>query len=268
MGVSHMESRRKVKVLDHVVGVVKGYKLSFNARGLDKLEPAFANVMPGAEKDEVHGIAIKVSAEDMEILDAQEHFYDKLSVTVQGYNGEVIEDCIMYSNTVRLVYSPEQETPSNRYLNIVLKNAIESGLQDKYIDNLRNTKVYSPDKETLEKRESIPLSSLLPPYSVEQLQVSQGEQDGEKTGSKIIYGYISILGYVIKIPTDQVFFKKHLGRDITSWILQYYKGENHDGKVGESSNVDVENLTEEEREYIWCYIDHYLISGEVVGYLS
>ena len=265
-----MEDRKKHKVLDHVVGVVKGYKMCFNIDALKKVEPAFANTVVGTEEDEVHGVAIKLSEESMKRLDAQEFGYDKVKVTVRGYNGRVVEDCSMYMNTKSTMLPPDKQTPSQRYLDLVVKNAIDSDIDEGYINKLKATKAYTADEETLERRKALPAPSSLSPFTVEQLSATKQELDSGQDRQAPEFGYLSILGYVLKIPISKVFFKVHLGRDITAWVLRMFRGEAHGAvdDLGLPPFQDVLELKEDEKEFIRNWMDHYLDNSEVVGYLE
>ena len=270
MSISTIENIKGHKVLDHVVGVVRGYKMCFNISTMAKVEPAFANTIEGTDDDEVHGVAIKLSEEDMKKLDAQEISYSKVKVTVNGYNGRVIEDCSMYINTNKYRFlPPEKQTPSARYLQLVVQGAVESGLEEGYIEKLKATKIYEPDHETLEKRKSIPTPQSLAPYTTEELFATKSESIGNEGEEPGEFAYISILGYVVRIPNN-VFMKTFSGRDVTSRCLQWFRGKafTTTDDMGKPPYPDVVNLTEEEKEQLWRWVDHYLDKGEVVGYLK
>ena len=273
MSVSTVENIKGHKVLDHVVGVVRGYKMCFNIASLAKVEPAFANTIKGTDDDEIHGVAIKLSEEDMKKLDAQELSYSKVKVTVQGYNGRVIEDCFMYmmTNEQRFL-PPDKQIPSARYLQLVVKGAVESGLNDKYVEQLKSTKTYEPDKETLEKRKTIPSPQLLTPYTLEELHTANAQAlaEAKEMGKPCKLAYLSILGYVMRIPPSTVFIESFLGRDLTSLYLNFFRGKyfmSEDDK-GKPPYPDVINLSEDEKEYLFQHMDNFLDNGEIVGYLK
>ena len=274
MSVSTMENIKGHKVLDHVVGLVKGYKMCFNSPFLAKVEPAFANTIESTDDDEVHGVAIKLSEEDMKKLDAQEVSYSKVKVTFRGYNGRVVEDCFMYINTNKeRLLPPERQIPSARYLQLVVKGAVESGLDENYIKQLKATKTYKPDVETLRRRATILSPQSLTSYTVDSLYATKSESLKKETKDdqkSEVFGYVSVLGYVIKLPKNKVLRDLFLGRDLTSRILQWYNGQLFIWKddMGRPPYPYVASLSESEKEYLLQHLDNYLDNGETVGYLQ
>jgi len=273
MSISNVENKKGHKVLDHVTGVVHGYKMCFNIDAIPRAEPAFANAVKGSDDDSIHGVAIKLSDEDMEKLTAQEISYDKVLVTVKGYDGRVVEDCAMFMNTTTKMLPPEKQTPSARYLALVVRGAVESGLDEAYINKLRQTKTYTPDKEAIARRKTLPAGKDLPPMSVNELRATRAETlgkevDGVKTPGE--FAFVAILGYIIKMERAKCTMMSHLGRDITSRNLRQWRGLplDKDDDMGQPPYPDVLNLPAEEMEFIYSWLDHYLDKGQVVGYIK
>lgn len=274
MSVSNVENKKGHKVLDHEVGVVKGYKMRFDIPAMPKVEPAFANVSKASEGDEVHGVAIKISEEDMKALDAQERAYHKVEVTVEGYSGRKIENCSMYINTTANFLPPEKQNPSSRYLNLLIKGALEADLNEAYIDKLKATKTYTADEETRAIRAKLPLPESLRLYTVEELFSTKSESLGTQTdkgiGKSGEHAYVAVLGYVIKMPRNKCSFTSHLGRDLTARSLRHFRGEplDKDDDMGRPPYPNLEKNKPEEVEYLYNWLDHYLEKGEVVGYVT
>lgn len=55
--------------------MLPGWKLAFNLGGQDFVEPSYANAQRGSLTDEIHGVALGLSAEDMAKLDEQEYVH-------------------------------------------------------------------------------------------------------------------------------------------------------------------------------------------------
>ena len=275
MDVANVERKKGYKVLDHEVGVVKGYKMSFNIPAFPKVEPAFANATIGGKEDEIHGVAIKLSEKDMTALDAQEICYRKIIVTVEGYSGRKIENCSMYINTEANFLPREKQNPSSRYLNLVIHGAIEANLNQDYINGLKATKAYVADDKTKAIRKALPKPESLHPFSVEKLFSTKSESmgvqaDGISNPSE--HAYVAVLGYVIKMPRNKCILSSHLGRDLSTCSLKSFRGEPpndiKDDDMGKPPYPDLNHLKPEEVEYIYNWLDHYLEKGEVVGYVT
>ena len=277
MSVANVEHKKGLKVLDHEVGVVKGYKMQFDIPAMPKVEPAFANVTKASEADEVHGVAIKISEEDMATLDAQEYFpilYAKVKVTVEGYSGRKIENCFMYSNSKSNSLPPEEQMSSSRYLNLLIKGAVDANLNEAYINKLKATKTYTASQETKAKRDQLPQPTSLHPFTVEELFSTKSESLGTKTDKGIEkpgeHAYVAVLGYVIKMPRNKCPFPSHLGRDLTSRSLRHFRGEplEKPDDMGKPPYPNLGQIKSEELEYLYNWLDHYLEKGEVVGYIT
>ena len=279
MSVANVENKKGYKVLDHEVGVVKGYKMYFNIPAFPKVEPAYANATKADEEDEIHGVAIKISEKDMAALDAQEISYRKITVTVEGYSGRKIGSCSMYINTKANFLPPEKQIPSFRYLNLLINGAIEANLNEDYINKLKATKAYVADEETRNIRKSLPKPETLQPFSVETLFATKSESlgiqadDGIKPGE---HAYVAVLGYVIKMPRNKCIWSSHLGRDLTARCLRHFRGEPistgvnviKDDDMGRPPYPDLKQIKPDEVEYLYNWLDHYLEKGEVVGYIT
>ena len=275
MSVANVENKKGLKVLDYEVGVVKGYKICFNIPAMSKVEPTFANANKASE-DEIHGVAIKISEEDMTTLDAQEYYpilYDKVTVTVEGYSGRKIENCSMYTNTKENLLPLEKQYTSSRYLNLLIKGAFEANLNKEYIEKLKKTKTYEADDETKAIRSASPPPASLQPFSFEKLFSTKSESLGIPTETGMKSGqeaYVAILGYVIKMPRDKCPFSSHLGRDLSSRSLRHFRGEptDKDDDMGRPPYPVLDNINPEEVEYLYYWLDHYLEKGEVVGFVT
>ena len=107
-------------------------------------------------------------------------------------------------------------------------------------------------------------------YTVDELSATKhgGKISGE-------FAYVAILGYVMKLPMAKMrtTMMMHVGRDITYRCLKTWRGltinaEDKDDDMGKPPYPDVVNLTDNEKEYIYNWLDHYLAKSEVVGYVK
>ena len=273
MNVGKVQTKKGHEVLDHEAGVVKGYKMCFNIGAMPRVEPAFANAVVGTAEDSIHGVAIKLSAEDMAKLDAQEGSYDRIKITVEGYTGRNIEECSMYIKTKGNVLPADKQNPSPRYLKLLVDGAKEAGLDSEYVNRLESTITYSADEATLARRKELPEPRKLTPYLVDELFLTKAQSLGTKTGDVVTPGefaFVACLGYVIKMPRNCCFFQSHLGRDITARSLRHFRGQplDKDDDMGKPPYPDAKSIQAEEREYLYNWLDHYLDKGEVVGYVT
>ena len=278
MNVGKVQSKKGHEVLDHEAGFVKGYKMCFDIGWMPRVEPAFANAVVGTADDSIHGVAIKLSAEDMAKLDAQEGSYDKIKITVEGYSGRKIEECSMYigiwnASNDAWKLPTDKQIPSPRYLKLLVDGAKEAGLDSEYVNRLESTITYSADEATLARRKELPEPRTLTPYLVDELFLTKAQSLGTKTGDVVTPGefaFVACLGYVIKMPRNRCFFQSHLGRDITARSLRHFRGQplDKDDDMGKPPYPDAKSIQAEEREYLYNWLDHYLDKGEVVGYVT
>ena len=102
MNVAFVESKKGYKVHAHRCAVLRGWRLTFNLHGPDRVEESFANAQPSEDPaDEIHGVAIKLTVEDALKLDAQERAYRRVAVVVRAYDGTEIEAHVYSKEQVR-----------------------------------------------------------------------------------------------------------------------------------------------------------------------
>ncbi|ESO93557.1 hypothetical protein LOTGIDRAFT_232618 [Lottia gigantea] len=261
MDVKAVETKKKVKIIDHTAAILKGWKLAFNLSGIPLVEPAYANVTKGDPTDEVHGVAFCMTKDSIEQMDRVESGYNKAQVTLEAYDGRKL-DGFVYVNKPSAV-STETHQPSSRYVGVLVKGAKQAGLSKSYIENLQKTEVYKPSAETLKLRESLPKPDDLPAISVEELAKHDGKDEKFPTR-------VAVLGYVMQ--PGRSWFGTHRGRDRTTRFLMQYHGlpldDNED--FGKPPYPLLDSLTGDEKEYISRWMDHYLSSsnGKAVGYVK
>jgi hypothetical protein len=112
--------------------VLRDWRLAFNlATGMQWVEPAMANIVP-APGEEVHGVAIQMSDEELARLTRSEggtRFYRSVSVEVDTYDGERIAATVFVAreDIVR-----DEVAPSLRYLTLLREGARHHGLEEDY----------------------------------------------------------------------------------------------------------------------------------------
>ncbi|GMH96415.1 hypothetical protein TrVE_jg10123 [Triparma verrucosa] len=264
MNVDIVKNKKGVAVIEHIAGCVKNWTLSFTAGGLDLVEPSMGNATP-MDGGELHGVALRLTPEDMTKMDKQEGYnptgdrgYAKVEVTVSAYNGRTFKAWVYSSR------KPKPSQPcSSRYLNILVSGARDAGLDPTYIDRLAERPTYKPSPSVLSLRSEIPELGSLPPMTVEELAKTKEDVDEDDPDSNV---HVSIHGLIFRLPKSKVFFKSHRGRDITARFSRHFRGISMDanddfGKPPFRLPRDFDS--EEEREYLRMWQDHYLSKGGV-----
>jgi len=225
--------------------------MAFNMRGMNKVEPAFANAIKGKKTDEIHGVAIQLNTEDMAKLDQQEKGYEKAKVTVIGYDGRKVF-AFLYTKRKGQFLPDEKQTPSARYLGVLVSGAEKAGLSQEYIQRLKSTRTYAPSEETLKRRAAKMVSpSTLREMSVAELAETKGDT---KTA------YVALFGFVLRLDRELCWFRSHLGRDLTARFSRHFRGVSMDKNddMGRPPFPDESKMGAEERAYIGTWLDYYL----------
>jgi len=280
MDVSFVENKKGHKVLDNKAGVVHGWKMSFNLQGMSFVEPAFANAVPAAPQDNIHGVAILLSPLDVRKLQEQERGYDIHWVNVECYDGSTVK-AFIFSRPPKesdTAFPLEKQLPSRRYLNILLNGAKAAGLQKEYLVRLEKQPIYTPNNAVVQKRKVLLNPTHLKSISMTELwqtrAVSIGttkEENGTEKNEPGEFAYTSIFGYVLKLPRKKVWFKSHLGRDLTARFSRHYNGISMDKNddLGKPPYPSLKEMNPLQMEYIMQWMDFYLSrEPEIVGYLT
>ena len=91
---------------------------------------------------------------------------------------------------------------------MLVKGAQQAGLKPEYVQKLARTPTYKPDATTLAARSTVPARESLPTWTDERL--AHYGTDGSDCC------YVAVLGLVMYVPKQKVFFGSHKGRDITA----------------------------------------------------
>ena len=201
-------------------------------------------------------------------LEGGGRFYTAVMTTLHLYDGRKVEGQIYTRSIDKL---ENLGLPSKRYLHLIINGAKEAGLDAEYVKKLEAQTYYTPTEETIAKRKNIPAPESLPKMSYTEL-TEQVEEDGE------VHFFISILGYVLKVPKKDSFFDSHRGRDITARQLRHLRGVQAD--MGENDDKgrppypNEKTMDPDEYDYLWQWLDYYTIAKlkedytKVVGFIA
>ncbi|ODS23534.1 hypothetical protein AB835_08500 [Candidatus Endobugula sertula] len=126
-----ISGRRGILYHRKMSGLAKGWRLVFNCPGVNKYEPAFANIEKNDDHD-VEGVVYHMSSENFAQLTKTEgSMYDIVDIDVRLTNGTML-------NAKTLVSDPlvKPNTPSYRYLRLLIDGAKENDLFWNYINML------------------------------------------------------------------------------------------------------------------------------------
>ena len=262
MDMVALRERKRVEVLEHLPAILGGFRLTFSLQGANYVEPAFGG-LTREEGAEVHGIAFKMTNESVAQLDRNEggtSAYRHETVTLTAYDGRQLEGYVYMPNKA-IQERAEEYLPSSRYLGVLCKGARQAGLDPAYIEKLAARPVYSsrdhPEVALAREGRERARAGLREVGREELLEHKEGVT------------WVSCLGFVVSVPTVAN-FSSHKGRDMTSRALMQHHG------IGLDANDDggappyplVASLSEEELEYITCWLDYYHVGkgGQLVGF--
>ncbi|MFN5476481.1 MAG: gamma-glutamylcyclotransferase family protein [Sphingobacteriales bacterium] len=131
--------------LSSLRGTLKGWKLAFNVQHWFRHEGGVGNIIPTSnEIDRVEGLVHQFPDEHLASLDAMEAYgigYDRILVDVETQNGPKRA----YTYIGLPGHINDACLPSRRYLNIILRGAETAGLDNVYVERLRNHPVHEPE---------------------------------------------------------------------------------------------------------------------------
>jgi cation transport regulator ChaC len=109
-----------------------GYRLVFDMQGEDG--NVYANIEAATEST-VLGVVYRCTPEALQIMDQYESGYERRQVSVIRENGDQLEVAtyVALSDRVALVSS----SPTDEYLQRIVKGATEQGLPESYINQIR-----------------------------------------------------------------------------------------------------------------------------------
>ena len=136
-GVKPLASRR---------ATLKGWRLCFNVQHFFQHEGGVANIEPSATaSDQVLGVLYDCPDDALASLDAMEaygHGYDRITLEVE-VEGELIS-AFTYVGMPEFI--DNDCLPSQRYLNIVVNGARQTGLDSDYVNRLMSQSIHQADE--------------------------------------------------------------------------------------------------------------------------
>lgn len=140
MSLKYLKNIRNVEPEGWSAGTVQGYKLTFGVKGINDLEPGFANITRCEEDCSVSGIVYALTDDQFNnIINSEPDEYLVESVPVDLIDGNTV--------TAKVLIGPEEGSfmPSKRYVNIMIEGATEGGVPKEYVGRLSNLEtVYTP----------------------------------------------------------------------------------------------------------------------------
>lgn len=110
-----------------------GYRLRFNACGMNFLEPAFANIEEHA-LSEVWGVTFDISSADFEKIKGSESAYRVVDINVKNKEGQAIVAKTLVSQNPLA----GERKPSRRYLSLIQNGAKLNDFPEEYLTLLTN----------------------------------------------------------------------------------------------------------------------------------
>jgi len=144
MHPSVLSGRRKIHPLESIPGVLEGWQLTFDLRGIPGIEPCFGNIKENPDS-EIHGVLHRITGKELKRLLATErgggtdvNGYIPYKVNVHAYDGRIIEAYAL----VVLQTSPnilhQHTLPSARYLNLLRNGTTRYNIHPLYIEYLQS----------------------------------------------------------------------------------------------------------------------------------
>jgi hypothetical protein len=144
MYLNVLSGRRKIHPIESIPGVLEGWQLTFDLRGIPAVEPCFGNIKENPDS-EIHGVLHKMTAAQFKHLLATEggggvdaNGYIPYKVNVHAYDGRIIE---AYALVVRQT-SPSilyhHALPSARYVGLLRNGAKHFNIHPLYIEYLQS----------------------------------------------------------------------------------------------------------------------------------
>ncbi|UJR10557.1 hypothetical protein I4U23_014757 [Adineta vaga] len=139
-----LSGRRKIRPLESIPGVLEGWQLTFDLRGIPGVEPCFGNIKENPES-EIHGILHKMTNTDFKYLLTTEggsgvdaNGYIPYRVNVHAYDGRTIEAYTLVVRQVSPSILTHHALPSARYVGLLRSGAAHHKIHPLYIEYLQS----------------------------------------------------------------------------------------------------------------------------------
>lgn len=236
-----------VEPLSSERALLHGWKLAFNVRHWFRHEGGVGNIIPSDNPgDQVQGMLHVCEDEHLPLLDAVEAYgtgYDRVEVELETEHG-----MIKATTYVGMPgYLDDNCLPTRRYLNILLKGASEAGLDEKYIEKLRQQPL-NPVKD-------------YPPF---QHPTTESEFNEESLSGHPMYTALAGAVFDMQAARSDLhcLFALFGGKDMTLFHLK-----RHDTSDGTETLDDIKHgrISEAGSRYINAYLHEYDREFHYVG---
>jgi hypothetical protein len=139
-----LTGRRKIHPIESIPGVLEGWQLTFDLRGIPAVEPCFGNIKENVES-EIHGVLHKMTNTQFKHLMATEggggvdaNGYIPTKVNVHAYDGRIIEAyaLVVHQTSSAILY--HHALPSTRYMGLLRNGAKHYNIHPLYIEYLQS----------------------------------------------------------------------------------------------------------------------------------
>ena len=139
-----LSGRRKIHPIESIPGILEGWQLTFDLRGLPAVEPCFGNIKENPQS-EVHGILHQMTGTEFKQLLASEggggvdaNGYIPYKVSVNAYDGRTISAYALVVRQTSPAILLHHTLPSARYLGLLRQGATHHGIHPLYIEYLQS----------------------------------------------------------------------------------------------------------------------------------
>jgi len=139
-----LSGRRKIHPIESIPGVLEGWQLTFDLRGIPGVEPCFGNIKENSES-EIHGVLHQMTGQDFKRLLATEggggvdrNGYIPLKVDVHAYDGRIIQAYALVVRQTSPAILNQHSVPSFRYMGLLRDGATHFKIHPLYIEYLQS----------------------------------------------------------------------------------------------------------------------------------
>ncbi|CAF3026133.1 unnamed protein product [Rotaria socialis] len=136
--------RRKIQPIESIPGILEGWQLTFDLRGIPGVEPCFGNIKENPDS-EIHGILHKMTSKDFRHLMTTEggggvdaNGYIPTKLNVHAYDGRIIEAYALVVRQTSPAILCHHALPSNRYIGLLRNGAAHHNIHPLYIEYLQS----------------------------------------------------------------------------------------------------------------------------------
>jgi hypothetical protein len=145
--------RRKIFPTQSIPGILEGYCLAFDLRGIPNFEPCFGNLFPCVDS-EVHGVLHEMTAKEFSHLlntegasfESNHGGYRPVLLSIKSYDGRVISAYTLICDHSSRSICRHPTQPSERYKRLLTSGAAEFGLHTSYQDYLQTFPAFKKRK--------------------------------------------------------------------------------------------------------------------------